>query len=136
MSRNNPISNINGIPLHASPNAGRVRADAGAMAWLVHGASGPADRTAVPGTTGMVMPDPSNEVNGVNGEAEGSVQLPANELPAAPSLLQRAATGTTGVLSTPVTQSTNQQQPQFISAAQPNKPNAAVSSPWDCRRFR
>jgi hypothetical protein len=129
MSREQSYFEHNGIPLHASPNAGRVQQMQ--EQWLGLFTAHPARPTEQqsPGTTGMVMPDPSNEINGVNGEAEGSVQLPANELPAAPSLLQRAATGTTGVLSTPVTQSTNQQQPQFTSAAQPNKPNAAVSSP-------
>ena len=47
-------------------------------------------------------------------------------MPTAPSLLQRTATGTTGVSSASVSRSTNQQQ--LTSAAQPDKPNVAVSS--------
>jgi len=129
MSREQSYFEHNGMPLHASPNAGRVRQMQ--EQWLGLFTTypvRPAEQRSL-GTTDIVMPDPSNEVTGMNGETEGCAQLPANELPAAPSLLQRAATGMTGVMSAPVTQSTNQQQPQFTSTAQPNKPNAAVSSP-------
>jgi hypothetical protein len=119
----------NGMPLQAGANAGRVRHTQ--ESWLgsftAHRAQPAEQQPSV--TTGMAMPDPSNEATGMNGEAEDGAQLSANQLPAAPSLLQRAATSTTGAPSMSVTQSTNQQQPQFTSAAQPNKPNAAVSFP-------
>jgi hypothetical protein len=126
MSRERSYFEHNGMPLYASPKAGRLRHMQ--EQWLglftAHPAQ-PAEQQPL-STTGVVMPEPSNDVTGMNGEAEGSAQLSASELPAAPSLLQRAATDTTGVPSTSVTQSTNQQQ--FTSAAQPNQPNAAVSS--------
>ncbi|MBZ5493555.1 MAG: hypothetical protein LAO76_21775 [Acidobacteriia bacterium] len=130
MSREPSYFEHNGMPLHTSPNAGRVRQMQ--EPWLglftAHRAHPAEQRPS--GTPGVVvMPEPGNEVTGMNDEVEGSVQLPAKEMPAAPSLLQRAATGTTGVPSTSVSQSTNQQQPQLTSAAQTNQPNAAVSSP-------
>jgi hypothetical protein len=116
----------NGMPLHASPKAGRVRQMQ--EPWLglftAHRAQPAEQRPS--GTPGVVvMPEPSNEVTGMKGEAEESAQQSASELPAAPSSLQRAAT----IPSMSVTQSTNQQQPQLTSAAQTTQPNVAVSSP-------
>jgi hypothetical protein len=127
MSREPSDFEHNGMPLHASPNAGRMRQMQ--EPWLglftAHRAH-PAEQR-LPGAPGIVMPESGNEVNGMNDEAESSAQLPANEMPAVPSLLQRAATGTTGLVSTSVTQATNQRQ-QATSAEKPNEPNAAVSS--------
>jgi hypothetical protein len=127
MSREPSYFEHNGMPLHASPNAGRMRQMQ--EPWLglftAHRAH-PAEQR-LPGAPGIVMPESGNEVNGMNDEAESSAQLPANEMPAVPSLLQRAATGTTGLVSTSVTQATNQRQ-QATSAEKPNEPNAAVSS--------
>jgi hypothetical protein len=128
MSREPSYFEHNGMPLHASPNAGRMRQMQ--EPWLglftTHRAQSAEQRPS--GAPGMVMPVPSNEVTDLHGEAEGSAQLPANEMSAAPSLVQRAATGTTGVPSTSVNQSSNQQQ-QHTSAVQLNQPNIAVSSP-------
>lgn len=125
MSRERSYFEHNGMPLHASPNAGRVRPMQNQWLGLftAHPAQPAEQRPS--GTPGIVMPEPSIEATGMNGEAEGSAQLSASELPAAPNLLQRAATG---VSSTSVTQSVNQQQPQLPSAAQPNQPNAGVNS--------
>jgi hypothetical protein len=112
------------MPLHAAPNAGRVRRMQ--EPWLglftAHWAHPSEQRPS--GTSGIVMPEPSIETIGINEEAEGSAQQSASEFVAAPSLLQRAGT----IPSASVTQSTNQQQPQLTSAAQTNQPNAAVSS--------
>lgn len=126
MSRERSYFEHNGMPLQAAANAGRVRHTQ--EPWLgsftAHRAQ-PAEQQRS-GTGGVVMPEPSNEVIGMNDEAG---QSPASEMPAAPSLLQRAATGTAGVPPTSVTQSINQQQPQFTSAAQPNEPNTGISAP-------
>jgi hypothetical protein len=119
----------NGMPLHASPNAGRVRQmqEPWFGLFTAHRAQ-PAEQrpSGMPGV--VVMPEPDNEVTGMNGEVEGSAQLSAHEMPAAPSLMQRAATGTKGIPSTSVGQSTNQRQ-QFTSLEQTTQPNVAVSSP-------
>jgi hypothetical protein len=127
MSREPSYFEHNGMPLHASPNAGRVRQMQ--EPWLglftAHRAQ-PAEQRPQ-SAPGIVMPEPGNETAGINDEGEGTAQLPANEMPALPSLLQRAATGTTGLVSTSVTQATNQRQ-QATSAEKPNEPNAAVSS--------
>jgi hypothetical protein len=124
MSREPSYFEHNGMPLHASPNAGRVRQMQ--EPWLglftAHRAQ-PAEQRPQ-SAPGIVMPEPGNETAGINDEGEGTAQQSANELPAAPSLLQRAGT----IASASVTQSTNQQQPQLTSAAQPDKPNVAVSS--------
>jgi hypothetical protein len=125
MSREPSYFEHNGMPLHASPRAGRVRPMQ--EQWLglftAH-PSQPAEQRPS-GTPGIVMPEPGIETAGINEEAEGSAQQLASELAAAPSLLQRAGT----IPSASVTQSANQQQPQLTFAAQPDKPNAAVSSP-------
>lgn len=143
MRRERSYFEHNGIPLQASPNAGRVRQMQEQWPGLftaypaqpaeLHRSSTTGVVMPEPGndvtgmngepaeqhrTTGLVMPGPSNDVAGMIGDAGGSAQLSASELPAAPSLLQKAA----------VTQSTNQQRPEFTSATQPNKPNAAVNS--------
>jgi hypothetical protein len=129
MSREPSYFEHNGMPLHTSPNAGRVRQMQ--EPWLglftTHRAQ-PAEQrpSGMPGV--VVMPEPDNEVTGMNGEVEGSAQLSAHEMPAAPSLMQRAATGTKGIPSTSVGQSTNQRQ-QFTSLEQTTQPNVAVSSP-------
>jgi hypothetical protein len=124
MSREPSYFEHNGMPLHASPNAGRVRQMQ--EPWLglftAHRVHPSEQRPS--GTSGIVMPEPSIETIGINEEAEGSAQQSASEFVAAPSLLQRAGT----IPSASVTQSTNQQQPQLTSAAQPDKPNVAVSS--------
>lgn len=129
MTRERSYFEHNGIPLQASPNAGRVpqmQEQWPGLFTAYHAQPAELHRSS---TTGVVMPEPGNDVTRMNGEAEGSAQLSASEMPAAPNLLQRAATDTTGVPSASGTQSANQQRPEFISAAQPNQPNAAVSSP-------
>jgi hypothetical protein len=126
MSRERSYFEHNGMPLHASPRAGRVRQmqEQWPGLFTAHRAQ-PAEQQQS-GTSGVVMPEASDELTGMNGEAEGGSQTSVNEPMAASSLLQRAETGTTGMLSTSMTQSTNQQQSQSTSAAQPN---AAVAFP-------
>jgi hypothetical protein len=125
MSREPSYFEHNGMPLHASPNAGRVRQMQ--EPWLglftAHRVQPAEQRPS--GTPGVVMPEPGIETTGINEEAEGSAQQSASELASATSLLQRAGT----IPSASVTQSANQQQPQLTFAAQPDKPNAAVSVP-------
>jgi len=115
----------NGMPLHASPNAGRVRQmqEPWFGLFTAHRAQPAEQRPS--GTPGVVMPEPGIETTGINEEAEGSAQQSASELASATSLLQRAGT----IPSASVTQSANQQQPQLTFVAQPDKPNAAVSVP-------
>lgn len=128
MSQERSYFEHNGMPLHASAKAGRVRhvQEQWPGLFTAHRAQ-PAEQQPS-GTPGIVMPEPSNELTGMNGEAEESAQLSADAMPAAPSLLQRAATGTTGIPSTSVGQSTNQRQ-QFTSLEQTTQPNVAVNSP-------
>jgi len=115
----------NGMPLHASPNAGRVRQmqEPWFGLFTAHRAQPAEQRPS--GTPGVVMPEPGIETTGINEEAEGSAQQSASELASATSLLQRPGT----IPSASVTQSANQQQPQLTFVAQPDKPNAAVSVP-------